>query len=160
MLAGMSALVFRHTHRVTYAECTLGNHIYYARYLDLLEAARGEFFRQLGSTLLGWQEQDVIFPVIECHLRYKSPARYDDTLTIELQPTAIEKVRLIFCHRILNQHHAVILEAETFHVCTGLNEKPKRLPAELVARLQPFLRAVEKQPGSQFRRPAPCKQRQ
>ena len=142
----MSAPVFRHTHRVCYAECTLGNHVYYARYLDLLEAARGEFFRQLGSSLLLWQEQDVIFPVVECRLRYKSPARYDDTLTIELRPADIEKVRLIFFHRILNQDRALILEADTFHVCTGLIEKPKRLPEDLVAKLQPYLSPAEKQP--------------
>ena len=51
----MATEVFRHSHRVTYAECTMGNHIYYARYLDLLEAARGEFFRSLGTTLRHWQ---------------------------------------------------------------------------------------------------------
>src|SRR5882724_12051566 len=99
----MSALVFRHTHRVTYAECTVGDHIYYARYLDLLEAARGEFFRQLGVTFLEWQVRDTTFPVIECRLRYKSPARYDDVLAIEVWPTLAEKVRLNFSYRILNQ---------------------------------------------------------
>jgi acyl-CoA thioester hydrolase len=132
----MTAPVFRHTHRVTYAECTVGNHIYYARYLDLLEAARGEFCRHLGATLLQWQERGVIFPVIECRLRYKSPARYDDILTIEVWPTTIEKVRVNFAHRILNQASALVLEAETFHACTGLNGKPKRLPEELAAKLQ------------------------
>jgi acyl-CoA thioester hydrolase len=142
----MSAPVFRHTHRVTYADCTVGNHIYYARYLDLLEAARGEFFRQLGLALVQWQERDVIFPVVECRLRYRSPARYDDALTIELWPTAIEKVRLNFSHRILNQNDTLMLEADTFHVCTGLNEKPKRLPEELIAKLQPYLPPAEKRP--------------
>jgi len=137
----MSAPVFRHLHRVAYAECTLGNHIYYARYLDLLEAARGEFFRQLDSPLLRWQEQDTIFSVIECRLRYKTPARYDDVLTIELWPTAVEKVRLNFSYRVSNQNSVLILEGEIFHVCTGLNEKPKRLPDELAAQLQPYLRA-------------------
>ncbi|MGN6552400.1 MAG: hypothetical protein ACTHLW_01530 [Verrucomicrobiota bacterium] len=39
----MSELSFRHDHRVAYAECTVGNHIYYGRYLDVLESARGEF---------------------------------------------------------------------------------------------------------------------
>jgi len=43
---------FRHIYRVVYADCTLGNHIYYSRYLDILEAARGEFFRHLGVPLL------------------------------------------------------------------------------------------------------------
>ena len=137
----MSGSVFRYIHRVAYAECTLGNHVYYSRYLDLLEAARGEYFRHLGSALLYWQEQGTIFPVIECRLRYKAPARYDDTLTIELWPTTAEKVRLNFSHRILNQHGTLILEAETFHVCTGLGEKPKRLPEELRAKLHPYLRA-------------------
>jgi acyl-CoA thioester hydrolase len=132
----MTAPVFQHTHRVAYAECTLGNHIYYARYLDLLEAARGEFFRSLGAPLRELQERDTIFPVIECRMRYKFPARYDDVLTIEVRPTAAEKVRVNFFYRILNQHNTLILEAEIFHVCTGLNEKPKRLPEELLATLQ------------------------
>jgi hypothetical protein len=34
-----------------------------------------------------------------------------------------------------------VLEAETFHVCTGLNEKPKRLPEDLADRLKPYVRA-------------------
>lgn len=127
------------THRVIYSECTVGNHVYHARYLDLLEAARGEFFRQSGPTLREWQEQGVIFPIIECRLRFKLPARYDDVLTLEVWPTTVEKVRLNFSHRILNQHQVLILEAETFHVCTGLAEKPRRLPEELVAQLQSYL---------------------
>ncbi len=132
---------FRHHHRVTYAECTVGNHIYHARYLDLLEAARGEFLRALGSTVLHWQENDAIFPVIEARLRYKYPARYDDRLTIEVWPLLLEKVRVNFGHRILNQHGKLILEAETYHVCTGLNEKPKRVPEALMHQMQSYLSA-------------------
>jgi len=138
----MAAPVFRHQHRVTYAECTVGNHIYYGRYLDLLEAARGEFFRQLGRTLLEWQEQDAIFPVIECRLRYKTMARYDDVLSIEIWPTVAEKVRLTFASRITNQEGALIVEAETQHVCTSMAGKLQRLPADLVQLLQPFIISV------------------
>ncbi|MEY2465688.1 MAG: acyl-CoA thioester hydrolase [Verrucomicrobiota bacterium] len=136
----MSENIFRHSHRVTYGECTVGNHIYYGRYLELLEEARGEFSRQLGVTLLELQQQEIIFPVMECRIRYKAPARYDDLLTIEVVPTLAEGVRLNFFHRILNQIGTLVLEAETFHVCTGLNDKPKRLPAELIVRLEPFLK--------------------
>jgi acyl-CoA thioester hydrolase len=135
----MTVGIFRHTHRVTYAECTVGNHIYHSRYLDLLEAARGEFIRSLGPTVLHWQEKDVIFPVIEARLRYKSPARYDDLLAIEVWPTLVERVRLNFGHRVTNQHGKLILEAETFHACTGIDEKPKRMPEELAERLRPYL---------------------
>jgi acyl-CoA thioester hydrolase len=136
----MRSSPFRHTHRVTYAECTVGNHIYYGRYLDLLEAARGEFFRHLGTPLLQWQERDVIFPVLECHLRYRAMARYDDVLSVEVWPIRAERVRLNFAHRILNQAGTLILEAETHHLCASLAERPKRLPEDLLTALQPHLR--------------------
>ena len=140
----MVANVFCHSQRVLYADCTLGNHVYHARYLDLLEAARGEFFRHLGPTFLNWQEQDVIFPVIEARLQYKSPARYDDVLQTEVWVTVAERVRLNFSYRMKNQEQAQILEAETWHVCTGREGgKPKRLPATLVAALKPYLRLAE-----------------
>ena len=131
--------MFRHTHRVSYADCTIGNHIYHSRYLDLLEAARGEFLRSLGTTVLELQERDCIFPVVEAKVRYKAPARYDDLLTIEVWPTLAEKVRVNFGHRIVNQAGKLILEAETFHVCTGRDEKPKRVPEELVEKLRPLV---------------------
>ncbi len=138
----VAARKFLHTHRVTYADCTVGNHIYYSRYFDLLETARGEFFRHLGLAFLQWQQQDTIFPVIECRARYKSPARYDDLLAIELWPTAAERIRLSFAYRIRNQADTLIFEAETHHVCTTIDEKPKRLPEELVRSLQPYLGSV------------------
>ena len=135
----MAARRFSHARRVTYAECTLGNHVYYARYLNLLEEARGEFFRSLGIPMLSWQEKDTAFPVIECHLKYKSPARYDDLLNIEVWLAELERVRLNFAYRIVNQTGQLILEGQTFHVCVSLKEKPKRIPAELDEILRPYL---------------------
>lgn len=136
----MSAPVFSHIHRVTYADCTVGNHVYYARYLDILENARGELFRHLGTTFVQLQEQDFIFPVIECRLRYKAPARYDDVLTIEVWPTAAERMRLNFAYVVTSQVGTKIVEGETQHICTGMNEKLKRMPEDLAAKLQPYLR--------------------
>ncbi len=130
---------YRYTHRVSYAECTVGNHIYHSRYLDLLEAARGEFLRSLGVTVLALQDADFIFPVIEARLSYKYPARYDDLLMIEVRPTLVERIRLNFAHRVLNQHGKLLVEAETFHCCTSRDEKPKRLPVELVDQLLPLM---------------------
>jgi YbgC/YbaW family acyl-CoA thioester hydrolase len=125
---------------VIYSECTAGNHIYYSRYLDILEAARGEFFRHLGVPLLQLQQKEIIFPVIECQLRYHAPARYDDLLMVELWISELRGVRINFSCGIRNKSGAAILTAKTSHACTGLNEKPRRLPGELVALLQPYVR--------------------
>jgi acyl-CoA thioester hydrolase len=131
--------VFRHQHRVSYAECTVGNHVYYSRYLEILEKARGEFFRSIGMDFAKLQQGGSIFPVIELHIRYKAPARYDDLLTLELRVSQLGKVRVHFDCRIIGELGVVILEGETWHVCTDLQDKPKRIPQELAAALGPFL---------------------
>ena len=138
----MSGQTFQHEHRVSYGECTLGNHVYYARYLDILEDVRGEFFRMLGVPLLTLQEEDVIFPVIECRVRYRNPARYDDVLTVTLWMTDIGRVRLGFAYRVIDKAGNLTLGAETIHACTTRNEKPRRLPDRVNQLLTPFLAAA------------------
>jgi len=135
----MTESPFLYRHRVVYADCTLGNHVYYARFLEVLEAARGAFFRMLGTTLLDWQTRGWMFPVIEAQLRYRTLARYDDLLLVEVRVTRAERVRLNFAYRIVNQSNDIVLEGETLHVCMTVDEKMKRLPEELVIMLKPHL---------------------
>ena len=135
-------LTFSQPHRVTYAECTIGNHVYYARYLELLEEARGEFFRSIGIPFLRLQEQDTVFPVIACELHFKATARYDDQISTEIWIVELARVRLAFRYRMINQMEKLILEGATRHVCSTLAEKPKRLPNEVVEALRPYLNAA------------------
>jgi acyl-CoA thioester hydrolase len=129
---------FRYNHRVTYSECTVGNHVYYGRYLDLLEEARGECFRAAGRTFLDWQNDGVVFPVIEVQLRYKGAARYDELVTIEVRVLEASGVRLNFGYRLLGGDGTLKVEGQTRHVCTSLEDRPCRLPPELVNALAPF----------------------
>lgn len=145
----MEAQTFSHLHRVTYAECTVGNHVYYGRFLDLLEEARGEFFRRLGSTFLRLQEQDTLFPVVECHIRYQEPAHYDDLLTLQVWLTEIGRVRMCFAYRVANEAGQILLDAETIHGCTSTHNKLKRIPPELKQRLEPFLHQAAKLSAAQ-----------
>ena len=135
----MPAEIFTHEHRVTYADCTVGNHVYYGRYPDLLEAARGEFFRYLGKSFLEYQEEGVIFPVSEVHLKYFAFAEYDDELRIECRLTAIRGARLGFGYRITKGEGVRILEGETLHGCVEASGRATRLPPPLKERLQPYL---------------------
>jgi len=139
---------FRHTHRVTYADCTVGNHVYYGRYLALLEAARGEWFRSLGKSFDDWHQRGgLIFPVLAVHLTYRSPARYDEVLMIEVRVAAARGVRLNLDYRVLADDGRVILEGQTLHVCTSLEGKPRRLPPELVASLGPMPGGADPSPS-------------
>ena len=127
--------------RVSYAHCTLGNHVYYARYLDLLEIARGEFFRQIGFSCLSLQGQNTVFQVTECSLKYLHPARYDDELEIRISLSEVRKIRLRFNYEIFRGSD-LLLTGWTYMVCAGTDGKPKRIPEELLKAFEPFV-AVE-----------------
>ena len=123
---------FQYQHRVTYADCTAGNHIYYGRYMPILEAARGAAFRAWGIPFLALQEQDTVFPVLECLTQYRLPAVYDDQLSIHVTLIEASGVRLKFGYRILNQQDRLVLEGHTCHACTTVAGKPKRLPPQIL----------------------------
>ena len=130
---------FRHPHRVTYAECTLGNHVFYGRYLDILEEARGEFFRALGSPLKRLESEDCIFPVVKCQVQYRAPARYDDLLTVELWIETLTAVRVEFAYRIFSPSGTILLTASTLHACTTAGEKIRKQPAALLSALGAYV---------------------
>lgn len=135
----MAPIAFTHRLRVTYAECTIGNHVYYSRYLDYLEEGRGEFFRQLGFSLQQLYDSGTLFPVLEVRVRYKGAARYDDVLRLELCLTEAHRVKITFAYKLWSQNQRLLLEGETIHVCTNREEKPQRLPQDLLTALQPYL---------------------
>lgn len=137
----MSEGVFQFQRRVVYADCTVGNHVYYSRYLEMLEEARGEFFRHAATPLRELQNAGVIFPVIGLSVSYLGPARYDDLLSISLWLTELGAVRLTVGFQFSDAAGQRLVEGDTRHVCTGLEEKPKRMPKDLVEKLQPFLRS-------------------
>ncbi len=139
----MRTTPFRFSHRITYADCTVGNHVYYGRYLEILEATRGAFFRHLGTSFLEWQNQGIVFPVVEVRLRYRGTARYDDDLIVELSVVTAERIRLDFGYRVLNSHEKVLIEGEIHHVCTSVADQIQRLPALLIDRLKPYLPAQD-----------------
>ena len=125
-----------------YGECTVGNHVYYSRYLDILEEARGEFFRHTGCAFRDLQDSGLAFPAIGLEISYKGAARYDDLITVELWFNELGGIRMSFGFRILNADGSLLTEGETRHICASLNEKPTRMPKELIEKLQPFLRSA------------------
>ena len=125
-------------HRVAYTECTVGNHVYHSRYLDILERARGDFFRHLGMPHIKLEKQDVIFPVVECNLRFHAPARYDDVLEIRISARELGRVKHTLQHDV-SLRGQPIFSARIVFACTGVDGKPRRLPTELVERMRPYV---------------------
>ena len=131
--------MFKLQMRIAYREVTVGNHVYYARYLDLLEIARNEAFRQLGHSLLALQGRGLIFPVVECNLKYHGAARYDDLVEIETTLVDLRKVQFTMDYRVIRETET-LLTATTRHAATDLDGQPVRIPSELLAALEPHVK--------------------
>jgi hypothetical protein len=81
----MSNAVFKHIHRVTYSDCTLGNHIYYSRYLDLLRGT-------LDLMVLKAQLENVIE---ETERNLRALRQLSLVILIPAEGTSPERVRVI-----------------------------------------------------------------
>ena len=118
--------------RVRYAETDQMGIVYYANYLVWFEIGRVELLRSLGLAYSQLEiDHQCILPVIEATCRYKAPARYDDRILIETQPSLLRGSVLKFAYRILRkvpegQEPTLLAEGETVHVVCDdqLNKKP------------------------------------
>lgn len=137
-----TAAMFRHRLRVAYRDVTAGNHVYHSRYLDWLEVARNEAFREMGCPLLILQEKGIILPVVESRMRHLGFAHYDDEVEIQTTVSRLGGASLELEYRVLRGEE-VLLEASTRHAVTDLAEKPTRMPAELKQALSRHLTPSE-----------------
>jgi acyl-CoA thioester hydrolase len=131
--------------RVRYAETDQMGIVYYANYLVWFEIGRVELLRSLGLAYSQLEmDHQCILPVIEATCRYKSPARYDDRITIETWPSLLRGSVIKFAYRILRigpegEAAKLLAEGETVHVVCDdqLNKKP--LPPEHEAALRAMM---------------------
>jgi acyl-CoA thioester hydrolase len=116
--------------KIFYHDTDCGGVVYYANYLKYLEEARTECLTEKGISLKDLANQDTWFVVARVQIDYKSPACYQDILTII---TTVEKTRasvVQFFQQVLKDT-TVVAEAQTVLVCVGSDLKPKPLPEEI-----------------------------
>ena len=117
--------------RVRYAETDQMGVVYHSNYLIWFEVGRVEFIRQMGLDYKTMEEEGFAIAVVDAHVRYRTPARYDDELVIETRLLASRGAVVKFGYRILRVVDGVQLcEGETMHVCVGKDMKKICLPAK------------------------------
>lgn len=123
--------------RIFYHDTDCGGVVYYGNYLKFLEEARSEYLEQHGYSVKKLMDEGFMFVVARQEVEYKSPAFYDDTLTIETVITEISSIRVEFAYTITNQHGKLTTKAKTVLVCVGADIKPRIIPPELRTALKP-----------------------
>lgn len=99
--------------RVRYGETDQMGIVYYGNYAEYLEQGRTEWLRDLGFSYKWMEENNIHLPVINLTIDYKSPAYYDDLLTITTKLVKIPTVRIEFYYEIHNQDAKLLVTANT-----------------------------------------------
>ena len=118
------------TVRVRYAETDQMGVAYYANYFVWFEVARTDWLREAGLTYREMEAEGVLLPVIDAQCAYKSPARYDDALSVTAVARLVSPARLAFDYEISGPD-ALVAVGSTVHATMDRQGRPMRMPARI-----------------------------
>lgn len=104
--------------RVYYEDTDAGGVVYYANYLKYLERARTEWLRSLGfeqDALM--RDAGIVFAVRRVEIDYLLPARFDDSLLVELEIEEIGRASLTFGQRVVRAPDTLLSRATVKVAC-------------------------------------------
>jgi len=74
---------FKHTMRVRWKECDVQGIAYYGSYIDFMDVAQAEYFRDLGILTHQPDNREIFdLAAVKVTLEYKSPAKIDDLIDV------------------------------------------------------------------------------
>lgn len=127
--------------KVRFAELDPYNHVNHAVYVTYFEAGRTEALESVGLGLdvlqeLGWQ-----VVVADLTVKFRSPAKAGDTLVVITEVAEVGAVVGIWKQQIRvvetdGTDGRIVCEATVRAGSVGADGRPKRVPAELVAKLR------------------------
>ena len=119
---------------VRYGETDQMGVVHHSNYLRYFEVARLEWLSVLGVSYASMEKEGLIMPVIDVKVTYKTPALFDDSLTIYIFLSELPRVKIIFSYEIKNQKGEIVCTGETtLAFLNAKTRKPVRCPEEFGA---------------------------
>ena len=113
--------------RVRYAETDRMGLLHHANYLVYFEQARTELLRDQGRTYKDIEDQGFFLVIAKLEVKYRSPAHYDDLLTIRTTVTRTSPVRLEHKYEVYRDR-TLLAEASSTLACVDREGKLQAMP--------------------------------
>lgn len=118
--------------RVRYQETDQMGIVYYANFFVYFEMGRTELLRNIGLPYSELEKEHFYFPVVEAHCQFRSPAHYDDVLTIQTWISELKHATIKFTYKIVREgDNKLIAEGFTKLACLNINRRPSSIPEKL-----------------------------
>ncbi|SHI12883.1 acyl-CoA thioester hydrolase [Sporobacter termitidis DSM 10068] len=110
---------------VRYAETDQMGIVHHSNYPVWFEAGRTDFIRQTGVSYSDIEARGVLMPLYEIACRFKSPARYEDEVTVVTSLKELSRVRIILSYEVVRDSDGALLATgETLHAFTDKGLRP------------------------------------
>jgi acyl-CoA thioester hydrolase len=116
--------------RVRYAETDRMGLLHHANYLVYFEQGRTELLRSLGLTYKELEDQGFLLVLSKIEIQYRSPARYDDLLTLRTTVIRTTAVRIDHGYQLFRDEK-LLAEGTSTLACVDREGKLQELPAFL-----------------------------
>jgi acyl-CoA thioester hydrolase len=124
--------------RVRYGETDQMGYMYYGHYPEYFEVSRTDMIRSLGLSYREIEDSGIIMPVKSLKVDYKTPALYDELLTVKSCLKTLPEIKLDIDYEIYNENKQLVCTGNTVLAFVDVKtRRPKRAP-------EFFLEAVRK----------------
>lgn len=132
--------------RVRYAETDQMGVVYHSNYLVWFEIGRVELLRSLGIPYRTLEEEfGCSIAVVGVEARYRSPARYDDEITVRTRLLAMRGPVLKLGYQVVRAADDKLLcDGATTHVVVGRDMRKQALPERYAAVFRSLLTETAK----------------
>ena len=114
---------------VRYGETDQMGIVHHSNYLRYFEVARLEWLSQLGVSYSKMEKEGVLMPVIHASILYKTPAQFEDLLTIHIALDKIPEVKMEFSYQVTNQNDQIVCTGKTaLAFLNSESRRPMRCP--------------------------------
>lgn len=115
--------------RPRYGEVDQMGYVYHANYVCYFHQARTELLRTLGINDKVLEENNILLPVIETHIKHKHPGCYDEPLIINTKIVTMPTSRFKFEFEISNEINKLVCTGESIVVFVdSQTRKPMIVP--------------------------------
>lgn len=118
--------------KVMYGDTDSYKVVWHGNYLRWFEEGRFSLCKLAGINVDELESSGIVFPIVDMHIRYKSPAKIFEDIIIETAITDVKSRTVTFSQVIKNKKSEATLVTAEF-VCTAVNtsdSKLQKLPSD------------------------------
>ena len=136
----MPSTAFKTSFRVSWTDTDAAQVVHFSNYFRFFERTEEEFYRHLGFSFNDITNKGIWLPRVESFCQFKSPAKFNDLLEVELAIEELKEKSIKYGFKIFNKESAVLL-ANGYVIIVAADKqtgKATQIPKDIVEKLKPF----------------------